>query len=59
VNLNDWCKSNNASSLNGEKFLDTQHVINALKVYLTREYPDTAIIRFTMQEDDENGIIFV
>jgi hypothetical protein len=23
VNLNDWCKQNNASSLNGEKFLDT------------------------------------
>ena len=59
VNLNDWCKQNNAASLNGEKFLDTQHVINALKVYLTREYPDTAILRFTMQENDENGLIIV
>lgn len=59
VNLNDWCKQNNASSLNGEKFLDTQHLVNALKVYLTREYVDSAIIRFTMQEDNENGLIIV
>lgn len=59
VNLNDWCKQNNAASLNGEKFLDTQHLINALKTYLTREYPDTAILRFTMQNENENGLIIV
>lgn len=59
VNLNDWCKQNNAASLNGEKFLDTQHVINALKVYLFHEYADNALLRFTMQDNNENGFILV
>lgn len=58
VDLNDWCKANNSASLNGEKFLDTQHLINALKVYLFKEYVDAAILRFTMQSN-ENGFILV
>ena len=58
VNLNDWCKDNNSASLNGEKFLDTRHLVNALKVYLAKEYSDNAILRFTMQSN-ENGLILV
>ena len=60
VNLNDWCKKNNAASLNGEKFLDTAHLVQALKVYLAREgYTDKALLRFTMQDGNENGYILV
>lgn len=59
VDLNDWCKDNNSASLNGEKFLDTAHVVQALKVYLAEEYVDNAILRFKMQTDNENGYILV
>ena len=59
VDLNDWCKNNNAASLNGEKFLDTAHVVEALKVYLATEYTDNAILRFKMQTNNENGYILV
>ena len=55
VNLNDWCKNNNAASLNGGKFLDTQHLVNAIKVYKSRNYSDNALLRFTMLTDNENG----
>jgi hypothetical protein len=46
--LNDWCKQNNSSALNGEKFLESAHVIRALKTYLNRNYTDNALIRFKM-----------
>ncbi len=59
VDLNDWCKSNNSSVLNGEKFLDSIHLVSALKTYLNRGYTDNAIIRFKMQDDNENGFIIV
>lgn len=59
VDLNDWCKKNNAASLNGEKFLDSSHLVQALKVYLSKEYIDSALIRFRMQDDNENGFILV
>lgn len=59
VDLNDWCKKNNAASLNGEKFLDTQHLVNAIKVYKAKEYSDKALLRFTMQDDNENGYVLI
>ncbi len=59
VDLNDWCKQNNSSNLNGEKFLDSAHLVEALKVYLSREYTDNAILRFKMQTNNENGYILV
>ena len=59
VDLNDWCKQNNSSALNGEKFLDSIHLVSALKTYLNRGYTDNAIIRFKMQDENENGIIIV
>jgi hypothetical protein len=59
VDLNDWCKKNNASSLNGEKFLDSAHLVQALKVYLASEYSDNALIRFKMLDDNENGFIII
>lgn len=59
VDLNDWCKSNNAHALNGEKFLDSSHLVAALLTYLHREYTDNAIIRFKMQNENENGFIIV
>ena len=59
VDLNDWCKKNNAASLNGEKFLDVQHLVNAIKVYKSKTYTDKAILRFTMQDDNENGLVII
>ena len=59
VNLNDWCKDNNASSLNSDKFLSTEHVANALRVYLTKNYTDNALLRFTMLDNNQNGYIIV
>ena len=59
VDLNDWCKLNNASSLNGEKFLDSSHLVAALKTYLTHSYTDKALLRFQMQNENENGFILV
>lgn len=59
VDLNDWCRENNASSLNGGKFLDSAHLVDALKIYLNRSYQDNAIIRFKMQDENENGLIIV
>ena len=59
VDLNDWCKKNNAASLNGGKFLDSSHLVGALLVYLSRNYTDNAILRFKMQNENENGIIIV
>ena len=59
VNLNDWCKQNNAASLNGEKFLDSQHLVNAIKVFKAREYSDAALLRFTMQNENENGFALI
>lgn len=59
VDLNDWCKQNHAAALNGEKFLDSAHVVHALKAYLTRNYIDNAVLRFKMQDDNENGYIIV
>lgn len=59
VNLNDWCKKNNAASLNGEKFLDIQHLVNAIKVYKSKTYTDKALLRFTMQDDNENGLVII
>lgn len=59
VDLNDWCKSNNSSALNGEKFLDSVHLVSALKTYLNRGYSDDAIIRFKMQNENENGFIII
>ena len=59
VDLNDWCKQNNSSALNGEKFLESAHVVRALKTYLNRNYTDNALIRFKMQNDNENGYIMI
>lgn len=59
VDLNDWCKKNNAASLNGEKFLDAQHLVNAIKVYKSKTYADKALLRFMMQDDNENGYILI
>ena len=59
VDLNDWCKLNNAASLNGEKFLDTQHLVNAIKEYKFRNYSDRALLRFTMQDNNENGYVII
>lgn len=59
VDLNDWCRLNNAASLNGGKFLDSEHLVQALKVYLHRNYTDNAILRFKMQNENENGLIIV
>lgn len=59
VDLNNWCADNNAVSLNGTKFLDTSHVVQALKVYLTKTYTDKALLRFKMQDENENGYILV
>ena len=59
VDLNDWCKKNNAQALNGEKFLDSSHLVSALLTYLHRNYTDNAILRFKMQNENENGIIMV
>ena len=59
VDLNDWCRENNASSLNGGKFLDSAHLVDALKIYLNRGYQDNAIIRFKMLDENENGLIIV
>lgn len=59
VDLNDWCKKNNAQALNGEKFLDSSHLVSALLTYLHRDYTDNAIIRFKMQNENENGLIIV
>lgn len=59
VNLNDWCKKNNAASLNGEKFLDVQHLVNAIKVFKSKEYVDHALLRFTMQDNNENGLVII
>ena len=59
VNLNDWCKSNNAASLNGGKFLDSQHLVNAIKAYKTKNYSDNALLRFTMLTDNENGYAII
>ena len=59
VDLNDWCKQNNAASLNGEKFLDTQHLINASKSYKFKEYSESALLRFTMQNNNESGFIII
>ena len=59
VDLNDWCKKNNAQALNGEKFLDSSHLVSALLTYLHRNYTDNAIIRFKMQNENENGLIIV
>ena len=59
VNLNDWCKNNNAASLNGGKFLDTQHLVNAIKVYKAKNYSDNALLRFTMLTDNENGYVIL
>lgn len=59
VDLNDWCKKNNAASLNGEKFLDTQHLVNAIKVYKSKDYSDKALLRFTMQDNNENGFVLI
>lgn len=59
VDLNDWCKKNNSASLNGEKFLDTSHVVQALKVYISKEYSDNALLRFKMQDNNENGFIII
>ena len=59
VDLNDWCKKNNAQALNGEKFLDSSHLVSALLTYLHRNYTDNALIRFKMQNENENGLIIV
>lgn len=59
VDLNDWCKKNHSAALNGEKFLDTEHVVNAIKAYKFRNYSDQAILRFTMQDNNENGFIVI
>ena len=59
VNLNDWCKNNNAASLNGGKFLDSQHLVNAIKAYKTKNYSDNALLRFTMLTDNENGYAII
>lgn len=59
VDLNDWCKQNNAASLNSDRFLSTSHVVQALKVYLAKNYTDNAMLRFMMLTDNEIGYIIV
>ena len=62
VDLNDWCRENNAASLNAGKFLDSSHLVEAIKVYKSeaqdRQYSDSAILRFKMQ-NNENGLVII
>ena len=63
VDLNDWCKENNAAPLTSGYFLTTTHVVQALGVYCSQHYDDEAILRFTMLDNNsgqhENGFILV
>ena len=63
VDLNDWCRWNASNHLNGQKFLDTTHVVQAIQSYISQSaikgYTDSALLRFKMQDNDENGLAII